>query len=127
TSRVSESIRSVAFSPDGRTALTGFWEKKILKLWDLATGKELRTFTGHAADISSVAFSPDGRTALSAGNYDQTVKQWDIATGTVLRTFTGHGGPVHAVAVSPDGRTALSGGYDRTLKLWDLTGPSSAN
>jgi TIR domain/WD domain, G-beta repeat len=116
-----EHIRSVAISPDGRTALIGAGDK-TLKLWDLATGKELQTFTGHRWEVPSVVFSPDGRTALSAGNHDQTVKLWDVATAKELRSFTGHVGPVHTVAMAPDGRTALSGGYDRTLKLWDLTG-----
>jgi WD40 repeat protein len=99
---------------------------KTLKLWEVASGNELQTFTGHKWEVTSVAFSPDGRTALSAGNHDQMIKLWDVATGKELRTFTGHSGAVHAVAVSPDGRTAVSGGYDRTLKLWDLTAPIPA-
>ena len=42
----SSSVSSVAISPDGRTALSGGWDK-TLRLWDLATGTERRTFTGH--------------------------------------------------------------------------------
>ena len=112
-------VGSVAYSPDGRTALSGSWDK-TLKLWDVATGRELRTFTGHGYGVRSVAYSPDGRTALS-GSDDKTLKLWDVATGRELRTFTGHSGRVWSVAYSPDGRTALSGGHDKTLKLWDLT------
>src|SRR5436190_2409426 len=116
-------ILSVAFSPDGRTALCGIREapidKFILKLWDVATGKELRTFTGHTGDVTSVAFSPDGRAALS-GSSDKTLKLWDVATGKELRTFRVQSGWVSSVAAafSPDGRTALSGGD--ILKLWDV-------
>ena len=106
------------FSPDGRTALSGS-DDKTLKLWDLATGKEIRTFTGHTNSVYSVAFSPDGRTALS-GSDDKTLKLWDLATGKEIRTFTGHTSMVYSVAFSPDGRTALSGSDDKTLKLWDL-------
>jgi WD40 repeat protein len=87
----------------------------------LATGKQLRTFTGHSDGVASVAFSPDGRTALSSSR-DQTLKLWEVATGKQLRTFTGHSAMVFKVAFSPDGRTALSGSSDKTLKLWDLTG-----
>src|SRR5262249_51857729 len=73
-------VSSVAFSPDGRTALSGS-NDKTLKLWEVATGIELRTFTGHSASVTSVAFSPDGRTALSgSGGNDGTLKLWDVAT-----------------------------------------------
>jgi WD40 repeat protein len=69
-------VPSVAFSPDGRTALSGSaWT--TLKLWEVASGMELRTFTGHSGGVHSVAFSPDGRTALS-GSYDETLKLWDL-------------------------------------------------
>ena len=57
-------MTSVAIAPDGRTALSGSYDK-TLKLWDLATGKELRIFTGHSERVTSVAIAPDGRTALS--------------------------------------------------------------
>ena len=92
---------------------------KTLKLWDLASGKELRTFTGHSGWVHSVAIAPDGRTALS-GSTDKTLKLWDLASGKELRTFTGHSDTVRSVAIAPDGRTALSGSVDKTLKLWDL-------
>ena len=111
------SIRSVAFSPGGRYALSGSYDN-ALKLWDLATGSELRSFTGHADQVRSVAFSPDGRYALS-GSLDKTMKLWDVATGRELRNFI-HPDGVYSVAFSPDGRSTLSGGFDKTLKLWDV-------
>jgi hypothetical protein len=113
-------VVSVAFSPDGRTALSGSWDK-TLKLWEVATGKELRTFTGHSDHVLSVAFSPDGRTALSGSTFDDTLKLWEVATGKELHTFMGHSDFVFSVAFSPDGHTALSGsGFDDTLKLWEV-------
>jgi WD40 repeat protein len=117
-------VYSVAFSPDGSTALSGS-EDRTLKLWNIATGDLIRTFTGHGDGVHSVAFSPDGRTALS-GSEDQTMKLWDVPTGREIRTFTAHPHPVSAVAFSPDGRSALGGGYatltdsDITLRLWDI-------
>ncbi len=111
-------VYSVAFSPDGRTALSGS-DDDTLKLWDVATGKEVRTFKGHAKDVRSVAFSPDGATALS-GSKDTTMRLWDVATGKEIRAFPGHERAVESVAFSADGRTALSGSLDKTLKLWDV-------
>ncbi|SOD96445.1 caspase family protein [Spirosoma fluviale] len=112
------SINSVCFSPDGRYALSGSYDKTI-KLWDVATRQEVRTFKGHGISVSSGCFSPDGRYALS-GSYDKTIKLWEVATGKKLRTFKGHSSSVSSVCFSPDGRYALSGSYDETLKLWDV-------
>jgi WD40 repeat protein len=124
-----DNVYSVAISPDGRTALSGscderdknlYCTKGLLKLWDIASGRELRSFTGHTNLVWSVAISPNGRAALSASE-DHTLKLWDIASGRELRSFTGHTRPVRSVAISPDGRTALSTSSDTTLRLWDIS------
>ena len=118
-------VTSVAFSPDGRYALSGSSDK-TLKLWEVSTGRLIRTFKGHSkwgAWVSSVDFSPDGRYALS-GSKDKTLKLWEVSTGRLIRTFTGHSkwvAEVSSVAFSPDGRYALSGSWDKTLKLWEIT------
>jgi len=111
-------VWSVAFSPDGRT-LASSSNDYTIRLWDVATGLDLRTLTGHTAWVFSVAFSPDGRT-LASGPFDKTIKLWDVATGQTLRTLTGHTRDVNSVAFSPDGRTLASGSDDKTIKLWDV-------
>jgi WD40 repeat protein len=68
--------RDPLFAVDGRTALFGS-QDKTLKLWEVATGKELRTFTRHADPVLSVAVSPDSRSALSGSS--GTLKLWDLA------------------------------------------------
>ncbi len=113
----SAAVSSVSFSPDGRFILSASYD--ILKLWDVASGREVRTFTGHSAVIRSVVFSPDGRCALS-GSDDKSLKLWDVASGNELRTFTGHSAGIKSVAFSPDGKLALSGAGDGALKLWDV-------
>ncbi len=90
-----------------------------LKLWDLATGEEVATLTGHSDSVNAVAITPDGKQAVSASG-DNTLKLWDLATGEELATLTGHSSSVKAVAITPDGKQAVSASEDKTLKLWNL-------
>jgi WD40 repeat protein len=121
-------VRAAAFSPDGRTVLTGGF-RNTLRLFEAAGGKELRTFAGgpdrtvvvdgDGGQVNAVAFAPDGQTALS-GHVDGTLRLWDVASGLMLRLFRGPPFQVQAVAFAPDGRSALSGGVDATLRHWDV-------
>jgi WD40 repeat protein/serine/threonine protein kinase len=111
-------VRSLAFSPDGRHAVLGEAGGDIV-LWDLATGRGVRTFKGHTGVVNSLAFSPGGRRALSGGN-DKTVRLWDVETGQELRCFVGHDNSVLSVAFAPDGRQILSGSSDRSVRLWGI-------
>lgn len=67
-------VTSVAFRPDGQTVASGSTDQTI-KLWDVASGQEVRTLTGHTDVVTSVAFSPDGQTVAS-GSWDGTIKIW---------------------------------------------------
>jgi hypothetical protein len=114
----SEAVFSVAYAPDGSTALTGSVDKTA-RLWDVATGKELRQFVGHGGSIWSVAYAPNGRTILT-GSRDKTARLWDAQSGKELRCFDGHTDSVWGVAYSPDGHTVLTGSFDKTVRLWDV-------
>jgi hypothetical protein len=118
--RHSGPVLGCAFAPDGKTFVSASGDG-TLKLWDAATGKELRTFTGHKAYVRGCAFSPDGTRLVSASD-DQTLKLWDAAGGKELRTFTGHKADVWGCAFSPDGTRLVSASDDQTLKLWDTAG-----
>jgi len=89
-----------------------------LKLWDAATGEEIRALTGNTHWVNSAAFSPNGRQVVSASN-DETVRLWDADTGVERLTLTGHTSWVRGAAFSPDGRQILSASFDETLKVWD--------
>jgi len=122
------SVSSVAFSPDGQTlssgSATGYPYQGEIRLWRVADGALLRTLTGHTDYVLSVAFSPDGRTLASGSDYnDRTIKLWRVADGMPLPTLT-HEWSVYSVAFSPNGRTLASGssaGYPNywgEIRLW---------
>lgn len=110
--------RSAAFSPDGRQLVSAS-ENGTLAVWDVATGKILRSLAGHTNRVLSMAQRADGA-QLASGSEDRTIKVWDVATGTELHTLTGHGGSVWSVAYSPDGAVLASSGDDRTVRLWHV-------
>lgn len=71
-------VFALAFAPDGHTLASGGLDQ-ILRLWDAATGDELRTIKGHKAPIWSVAYDPGGQ-RIATASWDQTVKVWDAQT-----------------------------------------------
>jgi WD40 repeat protein len=72
----SQPVRSVAFTHDGRYAVSAS-EDGTIKVWDLGMGKEFRTFRGHTAAVTSVAVSPDGHNLASSGA-DGSVRIWQL-------------------------------------------------
>src|SRR5262249_21201215 len=81
-------LNSVAYPPDAKTVASASWEKTI-RIWDAATGQELRKLQGHDDKVMAVAFAPDGKTLASA-SVDKTVRLWGAATGQQLRILNRH-------------------------------------
>ncbi len=105
------------FSPDMRFLATGGLESN-LHLWEVKTGREIRTLRGHTAMLLHAAFSPDGSRLASAGWWDNTARIWDVATGSSVAVLPHPSGVKH-VAFSPDGTLLATTGEDGKVRLWD--------
>ena len=103
-----------AFSPDGSVAATGGGDK-VVRLWEVATGKELRQLRQHQSSIRSLVFSPDGRFLYSCGQ--DGVFRWDAVGGQLLHSFRLTNEVQHA-ALSPDGKTLAAVTRSGTIQMW---------
>ncbi len=113
----SGSVNAVAFSPDGKRAVSG--DHRAIRVWDLETGKQLARTDEHDDRVMAVAFSPDGKTIATASE-DRTVRLWDAATLAVRKVLRGHKWDVRGVAFTHDGKRLVSASRDETLRVWDV-------
>src|SRR5205085_1979913 len=112
----SKGVNCSAFGPDGSWLASGGSDNAI-KIWQVASGRELRALTGHTNYVKSLAASRNGRW-LASGSSDRTVKVWEVATGHELYSLPGHTSSIEALAFSPDNRWLASGSSDGTVCLW---------
>ncbi|MHC4572732.1 MAG: WD40 repeat domain-containing protein [Planctomycetota bacterium] len=146
---------AIAFSPDGKIlasggrarAVKGFIPANVtsddgsfaVRLWDAATGKELKRFETGNDPVSSLAFSPDGLVLASAHGImekkprigpggrmvrpvsSNTIRLWDVRTGKQAASLKGHSDAVTSVAFSPDGKVLATGSMDGSVRVWEVS------
>jgi WD40 repeat protein/serine/threonine protein kinase len=110
-------VRSVAFSPDGRSLASGSDDHSV-RVWDLATAKQRHLLQAHARPVWSVAYSSDGK-LLASGSLDGTIMLWDAGQGQRVRVLTGHCREGTLIAFSPDGRLVAAGTSDGGILFWN--------
>jgi len=115
-------VSDACFSKDGNTVLTGTLMENSVKLWDLSSGRVIRTYTGVSdgfrPEIQSVKYSDDEKYVIAS--FSKIIKIWDISSGKEVRTLSGHKGVIYSLDISSNGKYIVSGSEDKTIALWNI-------
>ncbi|XP_017858829.1 PREDICTED: WD repeat domain-containing protein 83 [Drosophila arizonae] len=111
-------VRAVRYNVDGSYCLSCGSDKKI-KLWNPVSGLLLKTYGGHADEVTDVAGSCDSSYIVSS-SLDKSIIYWDVATGAPVRRLRSHAGGVRCVCFNEDSSIAISGGRDNAIMCWDI-------
>jgi WD40 repeat protein/mono/diheme cytochrome c family protein len=120
--QVEDSLFALAISKDGKKLATGGTDR-IVRVFDVASGKLEHAIENHADWILGIAFTPDGKSLVTASR-DKTAKVWDLENKESLLTFPDHQNIVNNVAMTPDGTFGLSAGEDGSIRIWQATDKS---
>jgi RNA polymerase sigma factor (sigma-70 family) len=109
--------RRAAFTPDGKLLAVAA-NDHVVRLWDWAADREVRTLHRCPDYVRCLTFAPDGKT-LACVSDGTVIHLWDPATGRPRLALPGHHERLTSVAYTPDGRTILTAAWDGTVRLWD--------
>jgi len=114
----SDDCLTFAFSPNS-ACLAASDKDYIVRLWDVASGREVQRYSGHKKYIQSIVFTPDGKGLVTCAE-DETIRFWDVASGRETRCLEAVDEEVHCLALSPDGKTLAAAGGTKTIRFWDV-------
>jgi WD40 repeat protein len=114
-------VETIALSPDGKKVASGSFNGAV-KLWNINTGKVIKTWTGHTKEVRAVSWSPDGGRVVS-GSYDGTFRVWNVESGKTILGPIEAGEDVRAVCYSPDAKMIATSGS--MIKIWDANSGES--
>lgn len=112
-----ESVKAIVVSADGQYLLSASRDQTI-KLWNINSGYEIRTFSGHEHTVNSLSLDPDSK-YLASGSADKTARVWDVNSGQQLWKSPKRKQYVTTVAIHPTLTWVAVGGYDRMVDVWD--------
>jgi len=111
-------ISAVMFSADASKLLTAGYGDRSVRIWDVATGGQIRKLTPDWSLANDARYSRDGRFVVACGGLEAML--WEVESGEVLRRLkNGHTDTVRSVAISADGSLVLTGGRDGKAVLWN--------
>jgi eukaryotic-like serine/threonine-protein kinase len=110
-------VQAMAFSPDGRLIASGSADRTV-RLWEVATGREMAVLRSHERRVTQVSFSPDGR-RLASTDGGRAVRLWDPTTGALVAKLSGALEHAYSLTFSPDSRFVGIQGQDAAVYVWE--------
>jgi WD40 repeat protein len=113
-------VRAIAFSPDGKTLLTGDYQGRLI-WWptDADQPEPARSVEAHQGWIRAMVVTSDGKQVITCGN-DLLIKVWSAVDGKLIRELKGHERHVYNIALHPDGQQLASIDLMSVVRHWDL-------
>lgn len=111
-------VRCVAVEPGNEWFATGAADR-VIKIWDLASGKLKLSLTGHVSTVRGLCVSPRHPYLFSCGE-DRQVKCWDLEYNKVIRHYHGHLSAVYTMSLHPTIDVLVTAGRDSTARVWDM-------
>src|SRR5258707_1268312 len=110
-------VLAIAYSPDGKYIASASRDK-LIKIWEVSTGRTIHTLAGHSYFVLSVAFSPDGKYIASCSK-DKTLKVWEAKSGKLLHTLE-HADELSSVTYLPNGKYLAACSYDGSIIIIEI-------
>lgn len=111
-------VNTTAFSPDGELLAT-VSDDNTIRIWNVISGKRVKTLKGHTDDVLCIEFSPNGRELLS-GSKDTQIKLWNLSSTKEIRTYKLHTAAVNTIKFDKSGEYFISGSADNTIRFWKI-------